>query len=268
MITEDQAVALLRAANPVPHPDLSRSDLDAMARLDDFEQRSAPVETLSSETKTQPPNKRLRKWTAGPVAAAVVLVLGVATTLTFVTDAGPFAGRDPTPVEIAEAYLEARNDYDVERALGLVSEDFRTSEPPAGFVNLETIELAFEQHQAYGLHYAEVDCTMQSETPEGAVVACEYLYTTELHRLGDHPPTQERLMFVIEDGKISRISGSSGLFSGWDPWESFLRTEHPEFLEVVRAANSGLDPESLRELVELLPRYFDLYEEWLNSQET
>jgi hypothetical protein len=164
---------------------------------------------------------------------------------------------------IAEAYLEARNAYDVDRAKELVSDDFRTIEPPDGFRDVDTMELAFAQHQAYGFHYAEVDCADQNATPERVEVACQFLWTTELHRIGDHPPTPETFTIHVEDGRITSIAGRRVPADGvrwWNPFVGFLALEHPEFRDVVMRA-LDLDPEPTSRLLEQLPEYLELYEE-------
>ena len=98
MITEDQAVALLRAANPVPHPESTLPNLDAMAHLDESEQRSEEM----IKTDPQPTGAKRRGWTVGLVAAVAVLVLGVATVFLTRVD-NPFAA-SPTPVVATHAY--------------------------------------------------------------------------------------------------------------------------------------------------------------------
>lgn len=200
----------------------------------------------------------MRTWKPLAAFTAVILVL---TACTGAADQTPAEN----PVEIAEAYIEARNAYDVERARELVSDDFRTNEEPPGFVDITGMELAFEQHRAWGFHYSEVDCSLSGKTPEGAAVECDYLWTTELQRIGDHPPTPERLTVFIEDGRIQRIARRGGAFeSWWNPFLNFMTSQHPEFRDVV-FRSFDLDPESVREVVEQLPQYFDLYEEWLNE---
>lgn len=222
------------------------------------------MQTITTEIKTQPPSKGPRNWTAGLVAAAVVLVLGIAG-LTFLTDGGPFAGREPTPVEIAEAYLAARNAYDVEKAQELVSGDFRSSEYP-GF-NVENMELAFEQHEAYGFEYSEIECSQLGETPDRVVVGCDFLWMTHVQRVANHEATPARITMAIQDGFITVISrGAQPFDDWWDPFDTFLRSEHPDFLEAVDRALS-LDPDSVQQIVEELPLYLDLYEEWLNTQD-
>lgn len=97
-------------------------------------------------------------------------------------------------------------------------------------------------------------------------MACTYMWTTELHRISSDPPTLARFTFTVRDGRISRVAhnASYATFSSW--YGNFL-SEHPEFREVVDNS-TVLDPEGIREFKELLPQYLDLYEEWLDSQES
>lgn len=257
----EAAFEQLRRANPVPNPAALRRELRRDA---DSVQRSIPMKkTLTTDTPLPTPTRRRPKWTSGLVAAAVVLVLGVATVV-MTTDGSPFASTEPTPVEIAEAYLEARNDYDAERARELVSEDFRTSEYP-GFT-AETMELAFQQHEAYGFHYSNIECNQQAETAERVSVRCDFLWDTHLQSVGNHPPTPAGITVLVDEGLITLISrGSQPFDTWWNPWLTFLRSEHPEFADVVDRALT-LDPDTVSQLVEEMPRYLNLYENWLNNQ--
>jgi hypothetical protein len=214
---------------------------------------------------------RARRLASAIAAAAVAAVLAAVFVLPHLpgaptVDFEPAAPPPLTPVEVAERYLEARNAYDVGQARALVADHFTTNETPNGYRDVDSMELAFAQHEAYGFHYAEVDCTPGSETPERATVFCDYLWTTELHRIGNHPPTPEQLTVIVEGGRIAQIVRGRGEFrSWWDPFTSFLRTEHPEFAGVVDRA-LDLDPVSLREVVNRLPEYLALYEDWLDRQ--
>jgi DNA-binding transcriptional ArsR family regulator len=118
-------------------------------------------------------------------------------------------------VERAEAYIDARNAYDSDRARELVADDFRTTEFPDGYVNVDTMELAFEMHQVWGFHYAEADCVPQPDTTDQIVVRCDYLWTTEVHRARSHEPTPTHLTVTVVDGRIAEISRG---VAGWAPW--------------------------------------------------
>ncbi len=214
-----------------------------------------------SEDRRQPTVRRVV-----PALGFAVLVLAVGfTALLSMTDGDVVAGGDATPVEIAQAYLDARNDFDVERAKALVSDTFVTSEPPDGHLGAATMDLAFAQHEAYGFHYANVDCAIDQETADDVWVDCDYLWTTAVHTAGDFPPTTETLTFVISDGRIDRIyRGPSGGGDWWGPWVEFLDAEHPEFAGVVERAML-LDEEAHQQMMVQLPHYLDLYEEWAAS---
>lgn len=217
-----------------------------------------------------------RRVVTGAVAAlAAVLVAGSVIQWGPTVEVAPVAPAWPDTPEgqaraaeaIAEAYIEARNAYDPERARELVSEDFMTDEFPDGYRNLETMELAFEMHQAWGFHYSDVDCGTQSATPQGVQVSCDSLWTTVLHGIGDHPPTPADLIVVVEDGRITRVGRGPGhSLSFWDPWMAFLRAEHPEFYTLVDRS-LDLEPATTREVSEQLPRYLELYEERVNTQQ-
>lgn len=259
MITEVQAVALLRAANPVPHPETDSRDLDAATRLDDTEQGTEEM----IKTEPQPTGQRRRGWTTGLVAAAAVLVLGVATLLLTRVD-NPFAG--PNPTEIAESYIDARNDYDAERALELISEGFKTNESPDGYVDAATLERAFQWHETEGFKFTDVLCEQSGETPDWISVTCEATWTVRLREAGGFPPGDYRLMLLIQDGLIIQAFESGLGGPDWESWVRFLETEHPDFGDVVfRAIN--LEPDALQTHAEEMPRYVDLWKEWLDSQE-
>jgi hypothetical protein len=253
----DLAFEQLRRANPVPDPAALRRELAGTVETD--EEREITMSTITTDSPKRARNRRPRRWVL--LAAVVVLMLGGATTIFLATDPAP------TPVEIAEAYIDARNAYDVEGARELVSEDFTTTEPPDGWRDVEGMELAFRQHEAYGFHYSETDCDLPMETSAGIEVACDFLWTIELHRIGNFPPSELRFTFYIEGDRITRIAAGTHVRDDlWEPWIAFLRSEHPEFRGVVDRA-LVLDPDSVGELVEQLPRYLDLYEEWVDSQD-
>lgn len=192
----------------------------------------------------------------------------VAAVLLVAAPVGMFlADGEPTPVEIAEDYIGARNAYDADHARALVAEDFTTTEPPDGFRDAEGMEPAFQQHEAYGFHYENVDCSVTDEVDGSVWVECGYLWTTELHRITNHEATPESLTFVIEDGLIQRVLRSQGDISRlWDQWLEFLRSEDPDFRSVVIQSLRN-EPEMTRKAVEGMPEHLALFREWVENQE-
>jgi hypothetical protein len=172
-----------------------------------------------------------------------------------------------SPVEIAQAYIEARNAYDPERARQLLADNFTTTEPPDGFRDLSTLELAFVNHKAWGFQHSLSDCREreQAASPELAVVECDSLWTTAVHRHGDHPPTPETFLFRIRDGRIVSVihdASDFGWFFGPGSFYDGFLSEHLEFRELMDDS-FNLEPEATREVLERLPQYFELYEDWV-----
>lgn len=221
----------------------------------------------STITDTNKPSRvrGSRAWRVGLTAAIVVLALGAAS-IFLSTGGDPFPG-EASPVEIAEAYLDARNDYDIERARELISDDFTTTEAPSGHVDASTIGLAFQGYEDYGVAFTEVSCKQAGETPEWVSVYCDFLWSTEIHRIGGFEPTQTRYVILIRDGLILQVLESASYSPWWDSFVAFLESEAPEeFADAVYRSVDSLDPEAVQTVTESLPRYFDLYAQWLASQ--
>jgi hypothetical protein len=170
-------------------------------------------------------------------------------------------------VTLASAYMEARNAYDVEGARQLVADEFRTDEAPDGYSNLATMERAFALHQAFGFHFSEVECVPLEGTVTRLVVVCDYLLSTELHRIGGHAPSQADLRVYVADGRIVEVlQGSDTGADWWDPFKLFVREDDLAFRQVMDEGLQ-LEPEAHRELVERLPEFFQRYEQWLDEQD-
>jgi hypothetical protein len=215
---------------PSPGPDKGPVSVMAVKSRGQSQDKQEPMRTRSpvASRADHPSGRRPAPRGLLLAAGGAVVVLAVAGILTLALPAPSL-----TPVEVAERYLEARNAYDVGQARALVADDFTTTEAPDGYGDVDGMELAFAQHEAYGFHYAEVDCTPGDETPERATVSCEFLWTTALHRIGDHPPTPEQLTVIVEDGRIAQsVRGgpawsSAEIRSWWVPsssswWSSTL----------------------------------------------
>jgi hypothetical protein len=206
------------------------------------------------------------------MAGAAALAVGVIAIGLYFNQSGgvgppapsPSPTPSPTAVEIAQAYIEARNAYDPARARELVADEFRTGEPDEAYRNLSSLELAFERHEAFGYHYSDGDCREQSATSALTVVACDYLWTTEVHRLSGRPPTPATFTFQIRDGRIISVLHNASFDFYFEPggWYDAFLAEHLEYRELL----DSVDPDEQRAANELLPGYFELYEEWLSQQ--
>jgi hypothetical protein len=261
----DQACEQLRRANPVPNPAALLTQLAEAA--DTQRERKPMTTTVTTHAKKPTPTRKTRGWTVGLTAAVVTLILGVGTVL-LTTGEGPFAG-GPSPVEVAEAYIEARNDYDVDRARNLLAEDFTTTEAPYGHRGHETLDLVFQSWRIWGFEFTDVSCEEVSEGLGGSLVRCKYLWNTSVTEAGGFPPSEATLQLLIQDGLIHRVSETeTGLSAWWETFVSFLEAESPDdFGETVYRAVEFLDPDAVQKTGEELPAYLDLYSEWLEHQE-
>jgi hypothetical protein len=206
---------------------------------------------------------RIALAAAGVVAAVFVVLLATPSPISL-TGGGLFGDREPTSLEIAEAYIEARNDHDPERASELLTDGFWMDWPPVGH-DRSTLALAFEMHRGFGFNYSDGDC--REGTTATNVVTCDYLWTTEVHRISGHSPTPTTFTFYLIDGRIFRIDGEADAGSWYGPfYDDFLAPEHPEFAALLDEGFTLNDPEVTREVAERLPHYFELYEEWLSQQ--
>jgi hypothetical protein len=177
-------------------------------------------------------------------------------------------------LEIAQAYIDARNSHDADWARELVADNFKTSEVPDAFT-LETMELAFAVHEAYGNHFSGGDCEVAGPDSrytqiEGqVVVSCDYLWTDERQRITGYPGVPVGFVFRIEDGLIASIAHDWNpdefLPKVYNPWLEFLGENHPQFRELALATH-GLHPARTRTFAEQAPEYLALYEQWVQEQ--
>ena len=286
-------------ADPVLRAVLGRASMNdhrsSTTRLGPDRDRASKEPAMSTSApprndgSARPEHRSRRGWVLAAAAIAVVVLsigglftmLGSLTDDTVIapaaTDPEADAEQDPNAqaIELAEAYIDARNAYDAERARELVSDTFTTSEVPDAFT-LDTMELAFETHEAYGFHYSDGDCEIpgpdSGRTPvDGQVaVSCDYLWTSVLQEITGYPPVPVGFVFRVQDGLIASIGHDWNLRefmpNVYDPWIGFLASHDPEFRDNALATHD-LDPERTRTFIEQAPEYLALYEEWVAGQE-
>jgi hypothetical protein len=227
---------------------------------------------------------RRRRVRQGVSAVAVVAVLGIVGIAVMSMSDGPvlpdIADRPPAPTTpeleegsppvdaataIAQAYIEARNAYDVDRARELVSEGLMTNESPDYYHNYAGMERGFAFSEAYGYEYTDGHCEDPELRSKRVIfVDCDYLWTSELQRITGYGPLPVEFTFRIVDGHIVRITNDRTIEESdvWEPWDVFLREEHPEFF--VRLVRDLEGPELLQAL-EQVPEYFERYGEWVRD---
>ena len=233
----DAAFQRLRDANPVPHPAALRErPIDASVFLVATQQRSREMQTKHEpiQTETAPPRRR-RNWIPAVVAAVVVMILAGASVVVFTGDTEPdVAGGPASPVEIATAFIEARDAWDGEAARALVADDALID----GFVATADEYLTQDEFErATGWRFMQPDC---AETVAGppADVFCTYTMENAWSRArGVGPFPNSKFWFTIADGKIQQLTHLFEIseFSPqvWDVVRKWVRDTHPEDLDVL-----------------------------------
>ena len=122
MITEKQAATLMTEANPVPDLDsYNVADLGVAAYLSDLEQRSSAMTRLDTKQNDHREKKRIGTWWL--VAAAAIILTGVAVVFINQGDDAPVAGQPTDPADTIEAYMDAYNAGDIDGVMGFFSEE-------------------------------------------------------------------------------------------------------------------------------------------------
>ena len=210
--------------------------------------------------------------TAVGVIAAVVLSVGVYAALAAALNLeGPGTGAATSvqlnAIEMAEAYIVARNAHDPESARQLITEDFTTTEDPDGFRDARNLELAFAFHEAFEMRYADTACEefepARASASETTVVLCTAKWTNALQSIALHPPADAEFSFQIRDGLIASVvyGDNSTFYAVW--YDEFL-LEHREFRHLMTQAHV-LDPEATQQMIDQLPEYLELFEEWMTD---
>lgn len=155
-----------------------------------------------------PPANRGRRGSIWALAALAVTLV--------VLGAGVLVGRGTgqsaasASVSIAEAYLDARNNYDADGAAALVADNAQLRDTPA-MANPSELALAFRYLEMIGERYTSFACS--SSGP--ATVTCDYKMDSHLRVEADRPPVPGRVEFTIEDGRIISMANAVDL----DPFE-------------------------------------------------
>jgi hypothetical protein len=233
VITEERAIKLLSEANPVPDPStLDVNGTFPATRLAEYDARSKMTDLRTNKTdSTRAPSRRLVM--IGALAAAAVVALGILI-LPRMAERQPVAGPSLTPVETAEAFLDAyRGRFDVDEAFNyLGAEPESVGLNTAGAANYHLFARFLE---ATGSQLVDLKCEELSASAEGTVVGCTWwthdFFSDELG-LGPFGPDADQLTIV--DGKVISIVNSTDQgpyqFSNqiWEPFADWIEENHPD----------------------------------------
>lgn len=229
-MTHDLAFARLREANPVPEPlqlDVASTGQDAL--LASITERTARMQTQEQQQREIQP-KRPNGWLVAAAAAAIVIVaLGLINLVGETQE--PVSTEPPTesltnPITVADQWVDAMNNGDLQGALSLLSPETSCDLPtPTGDVE------SCEQHLGYlvaiGTHFEKSSCR------ESAPYRCNYDLTSQLHATLGYPDFSLPMPTVFtldEDGLLV-----ADFFGSIDTATSYYPTESGELWGVMRS---------------------------------
>ncbi|MGH8948372.1 MAG: hypothetical protein ACRDXF_05880 [Acidimicrobiia bacterium] len=254
MITDDQVVALFAKANPVPSLDL----LDPIEPVSPGhpEDRSERSSKMSEVQTIQPTPQNRPGWTPALMLAGIAVVALLGVVLVARNNTAEVAD---TPITIAKAFLEARNDHDAEAMMALLSPDVVFED--ALIDTVEDVPSVVELERITGGVYDLGTCAEEGRA--GVPVRCPYRLENEITRvLGLVPGEGSAFEFMISDGLIVLVNnqevgephGQAVLFSEVVPW---VESTNPE--DALTIDSDATSPEALELWEEYVPAFVEAH---------
>jgi hypothetical protein len=264
MMSTETAFETLRRVNPVPDPAAFRAHLEERrdaAAATTPRRHTMDTMTPTTEKPRTPPKAATGRWIPAVAAAAVILL--VAPFVLF-REGGPFRTSTPTPTQVAEAYIGARNAYDADAMASLFPEGF-TGRPDDWATGLHDLDLALEARRIHGFETRLIECSPIPNQP--AMVTCSTEVQTALHQIIGYPPTAADFWFMVSDeGRITNYT--DGFLTAeveenvWAPFVGWLYAEHPEAADILQ---TGGAPNLTAEAFELTPIILADYRDWVGA---
>ena len=218
--------------------------------------------TTSKETATQPTRETdsRRAFMVAAMVAAIVLIAGVGTWAVLSSNETTLGA---APERIAAAYMDARNDYDADAALALLSSTVTMSDVPI-VDSLDEVAPSFDYLRRLEATF-DYECT---ETRPGTVseVVCDYELDTKLSQIVGYRPVRGAFRFQISGGQIVDLIDDFPFEeyspNVWTPFAMWLDSTHPgKFLTVFRITEDEVaTPILTQEALDQLTVYFDEFE--------
>lgn len=185
--------------------------------------------------------------------AVIVGVLGFALLTNEGTDAA-------APLDVANAYIDARNAYDSDAVLALLADEPGQIVETVfgGFTGPSDYPSMMEWQEIIGWQFDVQGC----REPQPGVIVCDYLVDLDLSRAIDAAPEEGVLRITVEDGEIQSIANNYVPDAALDNWYySFLdwvEETHPQDAPGMSRDSDGtprFDPQSLERWARLVPEY-------------
>jgi len=186
-------------------------------------------------------------------------------------------------IAVAEAFMEAYDGHDAERARGLLADDVQIFSPAFRDMleldEIEKLDSVVEHYRIVGFRFSPFTCDLPARPAEVEPdtplrVRCTYTMDSRLQQIVGYPPIEGgSFSFVVADGVITLLNDQfpflefgPNVEAGFIDW---LDAEHPEAFESLYIGTAPERyPRLSQEALDLLSFYLDEYEEWVNrSQE-
>ena len=254
----DAAFEALKRANPEPDP---------AALVRGLNQRPEPTTTVVRDHPVAAPVRARRSFRWRPLLAGGMAVLALVTLMLVPWNDGRnvLDSLWPSPTDVAEQYMEARNAYDSERASALMSDDAFVLDVHR--MSREELDLGFESLRVYGMQYTPFDCTNRAGS---TLVRCTYQMDSRLSEIVGYPPVEGRIEFLVEDGRITSLVHDFNFAdyapTVFDPYIEWLEEQHPGAREQLFVVDDGVVTPILTEAsLALAASYLDEYERFING---
>ena len=221
----DRTFELLADINPVPDPE--QLDTPLTLTISDTKRGAMATTRMTRDSeleKTAPPSVGGRGLRVALVAAALVMLAGVATWL--VTTSGDDVAA--SPIELASTYMDARANNDPDEALRVLSPTASVDGELPSIADFSELPGVFEYlaRQQFEWTY-----TCEEASSRSVIVDCAYTGTSLMSRaLGDEV-YDGQLTFYVEGDQIVRVLHSLSFRYQADVlavFDSWMETEHPE----------------------------------------
>jgi len=181
------------------------------------------------DVTSEEPRSRASRRTRMLTSAALGLI-GVAAVAVLLTSSEGMA----SPVSVANAFMEARDNLDAEATLALFAADIPISD---GFLNaIMAYPLYFDWLRTSDWRWSVGDCAEISTGQGGTLMRCDYLSENDWTRALDHPPVSGFLDILVTDGEITGLihTGELAQFAEvWGQVTAWIETNHPDTLDQV-----------------------------------
>ena len=226
-MTLDQIDLMVRQANPVPDLTVLEPADASVPALD--QQRRTEMQTHNRVEVDHEQEKPRRSFLVG-IAAVVVVVVGVLVWVRPID--APVAA---APVEVATAFVEAYESFDIDRAFSYLAAD------PVGLGTLAEERLHARFAEAIGTKNIPTGpCEEVSTSPDGTLVRCPFEYhMLRSDEIGRGPYGPNAYDVTVLDGKIVTFEQTgSSLTDGfspqmWMPFADWIAIAHPDDVAIM-----------------------------------